>query len=74
MASQAKQLFYVIDPYDKRWSITLKRKHISHSNENHYLNFNIIETPYFVTHVPTSYEEVYIDDVHVIRYYHEEGI
>lgn len=37
-------------------------------------NLIIPETHSFVTHVPTSYEEVDTDDVYVTRYDHEEDV
>ena len=55
MASQAKQIFYVTNPYDKRCSIILQGKHIPHSDENHDLNFDIPKTPSSAIHDPTSY-------------------
>ena len=57
------------DPADlsKGWSIILKGKHIPHSDDE---SFDIFSTPSYTTQVPTSYEEVDIDDVHVIRIDH----
>lgn len=51
MSSQAKQVFYINDPFEKRWSIVLQRKHIPHSDENHYLKFNILETLLLTQHM-----------------------
>lgn len=67
-------MFYVTDPSNKRWLITIQAKHIPCSDKNHDINFDITGTPSYATHVPTSYEKVYTCDVHVIRYNHEEDI
>lgn len=61
-------------PSEKRWSIILQGKHIPHSDENNYLNFDIPLTPSYTTQVLTSYEKVDRDDVHHICNDHEEGI
>lgn len=72
MATQAKQIFYVTDLADlmKRWSIVLNGKRIPHSDDE---SFDISSTPY-ATQVPTWYEKVDRDDVHVIRNDHQEDI
>lgn len=71
MATQAKQVFYVIGPSDKRWLIVLQLKHIPHSDENHDLSFDIPSTLSYTTQMPTSYEEVDGDAMHDIRNGHE---
>ncbi|XP_058746192.1 uncharacterized protein LOC131619068 [Vicia villosa] len=73
MASQAKQVFYVTDPCNKRWSVVLQGK-VHGSDENQDANLDISETPPFSTNVPTFIEEDVEDDVHVIHIDHEEGI
>ncbi|XP_058784049.1 uncharacterized protein LOC131658813 [Vicia villosa] len=73
MASQAKQVFYVTDPCNKRWSVVLQGK-VHDSDENQDANLDISETPPFSTNVPTFIEEDVEDDVHAIRIDHEEGI
>lgn len=70
LASQTKQAFYVTDPSDKKWSIVLQEKYISHSDENQDLNFDISETPSYTTYVHISYEEIDTNNVHVICYDH----
>lgn len=72
MASQAKQVFYATGLSNIIWSIFLQGKHIPCNDKNQDLNLDIPETFSFATYVPTSYEEVDTDDVHVIRYDHEE--
>ena len=55
----------------KRWSIILKGKHILHSDDE---IFDMSSTPSYATQIPTSYEEVDRDYVHVICNDHQEGI
>lgn len=74
MVTQEKQVFYVTDPSDKRWSIILQGKHIPHNDENHDLNFDILSTFSYVTQMSMLYEDVDRDVVHAIRNSHEEGI
>lgn len=73
MATQLKQVFYVINSADlsNKWLIVLKGKHILHSDDE---SFDISFTPSYATQVPTSYEEVDRDNVHVIHNDHQEGI
>ncbi|CAK8541326.1 unnamed protein product [Lathyrus sativus] len=73
MASQAKQVFYVTDPSNKRWSVVIQGK-VHDSDENQDANLDISETPPFSMNVPTFVEENEEDDVHAIRIDHEEGI
>ena len=73
MASQAKQVFYVTDPSNKKWSVVLQGK-VHDSDENHDENLDISETHPFSTNVTTFIEENEGDDVHAIRIDHEEGI
>lgn len=44
------------------------------SDENQDLTLDILETHSFAKHVASLYEEIDINDVHVIRYDHEESI
>ncbi|XP_045791642.1 uncharacterized protein LOC123886360 [Trifolium pratense] len=73
MASQAKQVFYVKDPSNERWSVVLQGKNVHGSYENQELD--ISEIPPFSSDVPTFIEENEEDDVHAaIRLDHDEGI
>ncbi|XP_058723076.1 uncharacterized protein LOC131594886 [Vicia villosa] len=71
--SQAKQVFYITDPSNKRWSVVVQGK-VHDSDENQDANLDISETPPFSTNVPTFIEENVEDDVHAICIDHEEGI
>ncbi|XP_058733814.1 uncharacterized RING finger protein YBR062C-like [Vicia villosa] len=70
MASQAKQVFYVIDPSNisGKWSTVLPGKHIPISDEI----LDIPSTPSYTTQVPTSYDEVDGDVVHAIQIDYKE--
>lgn len=72
MVTQTKQVFYVTDPSNlsRRWSIILPRKYIPHIDEKNY----IPSTLSYATKLPTLFEEVAKDDVHVIRNDHQEGM
>lgn len=70
MASQAKQVFYVTDPSNKRWSVVLQPKNTHGSDET----LHISEIPSSSTNVLTSIVENEVDDVHAIRSDHNEGI
>lgn len=72
METQEKQVFYVTDPSNTRWSIILQGKHLLNStHENQDFNY---ETPCLATYVRQSSEENDSDDVHVVCRDHEEGI
>lgn len=74
MASQAKQVFYVSDPSNKKWSVVLQGK-ISHepNNDNLHSTLYTYETP-FTQRQSTSMEETLVDDVYATRDDHREGI
>lgn len=51
MVSQTKQVFYVTNPSNKKWSIILQEKRTPHSDENQILNFDISVTPSYLKNV-----------------------
>lgn len=72
MAAQVKQVFYVTDPSNTKWSTILQGKHLPDcTDENQDFNY---ETSCVVTHVCQASEENNSNDVHVISRDHEEGI
>jgi hypothetical protein len=73
MASQAKKVFYVKEPFNERWSVVLQGKNVHSSDENQDANLDVSETPPFSTNVPTFIEENEDDDVLAIRIDHVEG-
>ncbi|KAK7279834.1 hypothetical protein RJT34_24892 [Clitoria ternatea] len=74
MASQAKQVFYITDPSNKRWSVALHGKCLVDIDENHGSTLDIVETPPFSSSMPTLCDDDEIDNVHAIRNDHQEGI
>lgn len=60
MAYQAKQMFYVTDPSNKRWSVVLQPKNTHGSDET----LHISEISSSSTNVLTSIIENEVDDVH----------
>lgn len=73
MASQAKQVFYVCDPSNKKWLVVLQGKNMHEPNESLNLTLEILESPSSLR-IPTSIEETIVDDVYATRDNHEEGI
>ena len=76
LASQAKQVFYVTDPADPKWSIVLagKRRILGIgdvTDENEYDAFD--DTPPFTVSKPVVENELDNDAIH-IRADHNEGI
>lgn len=56
MATQEKQVFYVTDPSNTRWSIVLQGKHLpDNTDENQDFNY---ETPCLATHVCQASEKM----------------
>ncbi|XP_068472457.1 uncharacterized protein [Phaseolus vulgaris] len=74
MASQAKQVFYVTDLTNKRWSVVLHGRIMHGTHENDNLTFDISETPSFSTNMPTLNVDNEVDDVHATRDDHHEGL
>jgi len=74
MASQAKQVFYVTDPANKRWSVVLQGKTIHYTDFNDELILDISETPSFSSNMPTLNVDNEVNDVHAVRDDHNEGL
>jgi len=74
MASQAKQVFYVTDPVNKRWSVVLQGKTKQYTDYNDELILDISETPSFSSNMPTLIVDNEVDDVHAMRDDHNEGL
>ena len=72
MAKQAKQVFYVQDPCDERWSQVLHEETIGVNLEDDESTLYTCHTP-FSTHMPTINGENEVDDVHANRNDHDEG-
>ena len=73
MASQAKQVFYVTDLANKRWSVVLQGRTIHYTDYNDELILYISEAPSFSSNMSTLNVDNEVDDVHVVRDHHNEG-
>ncbi|CAH9130336.1 unnamed protein product [Cuscuta epithymum] len=71
MAYQAKQVFYVTDPSNMRWSVVLQGKHLSVNDEN---SDDILEIPLSASVATVVADDDELDNVHAVREDHEEGI
>ncbi|XP_031127604.1 uncharacterized protein LOC116029701 [Ipomoea triloba] len=74
LASQAKQVFYVTDPCDKKWSIVLHGKKQITGDLNEDVSFDIEEIPPFSLSLLSVIVDNEIDEVHASRDDHHEGI
>jgi len=74
IASQAKQVFYVIDPSNKKWSVVLQVRTTHGTHENDDSTLDISETPSFSTNIPTLEVDTKVEDVHATRDDHHEGL
>ncbi|CAK8534103.1 unnamed protein product [Lathyrus sativus] len=74
MASQAKQVFYVRDPSNKKWPVVLQGKSNHNPNDSEHATLDIYETPSFSQRVPTLVEDTIGDEVYATREDHQEGI
>jgi len=73
MAEQAKQVFYVQDPYDERWCVVLHRKTIGVNVEDDDSYNDTYVSPLSTQIIPNVVEEEEADDVHANRNDHDEG-
>ena len=73
MASQARQVFYIQDPSNEKWSIVLQGKRHSVGEDGEDISEYIDETPPFSLGLPVESEDTNLDEVYV-RVDHEEGI
>ena len=63
LAKQAKQVFYVQDPYGERWLVVLHGKIIGVNPEDDDSTLDTCHTP-FSTHMPNINGKEKVDDVH----------
>jgi len=74
MAYHAKQVFYVKDPSNKRWSVVIQGRN-EHDVDNHdYSIVQYAENLSFLRQLPPMNEENDVDEVHATRTNHNEGI
>ncbi|XP_073226306.1 uncharacterized protein [Cicer arietinum] len=74
MASQAKQVFYVSDPSNKKWSVVLQGTSFHGPNESLDSTLDVFETPPFSQRILTFVEETIVDNEYATRDDHQEGI
>lgn len=73
MAAHARQVFYVKDPSNNRWSVVLQRRSMHPSDEIDDSTLDIDDTT-FSTQRPSFTNDNEVDDVYATRYDHHEGI
>jgi len=73
MAYQAKQVFYVKDPSNERWSFVIQER-TEYDVDNHDDSIVQHADNSFSRHFPPINEENDVDEVHVTRSDHNEGI
>ncbi|XP_019179175.1 PREDICTED: uncharacterized protein LOC109174391 [Ipomoea nil] len=74
MASQAKQVFFVTDPSDKKWSVVLHGKRQITGEGNEDVSYEIEEIPPFSSSLLPVIIDNEIDEVHASRDDHHEGL
>jgi len=73
MAQQARQVFYVQDPCDSRYSVVLQGRQSGLNDSLDHCTVDICETPPFSTKMPYINESECVDAVHANRNDHDEG-
>jgi len=74
MAYQAKQIFYVKDPSNQRWSVVIKWRN-EHDVENHdHSRVQYTDYSSLSRQLPPLNEENDVDEVHATRTDHNEGL
>ncbi|XP_019173250.1 PREDICTED: uncharacterized protein LOC109168723 [Ipomoea nil] len=74
MASQVKQVFFVTDPSDKKWSVVLHGKRQITGDGNEDVSYEIEEIPPFSSSLLPVIIDNEIDEVHASRDDHHEGL
>ena len=72
MAYQARQVFYVSDPCNAKWSVVLEGKSMHRGQEDESLHMH--ETPSFSSITFGVVVDNEVDEMHAIRSDHDEGI
>ena len=72
MASQARQIFYVIDPTNQKWSIVLEGRSMHENHDEDCLD--LLETTSFSSTTIRDKVDDITNDIHAIRSDHNEGI
>ena len=74
MAAQARQVFYVQDPCDSRWSVVLQGRTICIGDHSDGSTLDVNDMPPFAQQMPFINGEDQEDDVHANRNDHDEGL
>ncbi|XP_029126273.1 uncharacterized protein LOC114915575 [Cajanus cajan] len=72
MAYQARQIFYVKDPCNEKWSVVLEGRTMHGTHEDESLDMH--ETPSFSSRSFGPIADNEVDEIHAIRSDHDEGI
>ena len=73
MAEQARQVFYMQDPCDERWSVALHGKTIGVNVEDDDSTIDTYLSPFSTQMLPNVNGEEEVDDVHANHNDHDEG-
>ena len=74
MAAQAKQVFYVEDPSDSRWSVILQGKTSGITYDIDASTLNVNKMPTFSPQMPSINAENEEEDIRATRNDHDEGL
>jgi len=74
MAAQARQVFYIQDPCDSRWSVVLQGRTISIGRHIDGLANDVSNMPPFCQQMPSINDDNEEDDVHANCTDHDEGL
>ena len=74
LAAQARQVFYVEDPSDARWSVVLQGKTTGIPPDIDVSTLDVNDIPTFCTEMPSVNAENEEDDVFANRIDHDEGL
>ena len=74
MTQQVRQVFYIQNPCDSRYSVVLQGRPSGLNDSHDDSTIDICETPPFSTKMPSINESHNADVVHVNRNDHDEGL
>ena len=74
MAQQARQVFYIQDPCDSRYSVVLQGRPSGLNDRHDGSTLDICETTPFSTKIPSTNDSLHVDEVQANRNDHDEGL
>ena len=74
MAVQVRQVFYVENPSNCRWSVVLQGRSFSNSEQNDGSTFDVTDMPPFSKNMPSIIDDQQEDDVYANRTDHDKGL